>query len=69
MRGLSSCCTHNPRTATSEGAVEQWVGALEEVQYQLYVRQMIDRSMLAAASGRVTSHEQVKKRLAKWLAR
>jgi hypothetical protein len=42
---------------------------LEDVQYQLYVRQKIDRSMLAAASGRVTSHEQVKKRLAKWLAR
>jgi predicted transcriptional regulator len=42
---------------------------LEDVQYQLYVRQKIDRSMLAAASGRVTSHEQVKKRLSKWLAR
>ena len=42
---------------------------LEDVQYQLYVRQKIDRSILAAASGRVTSHEQVKKRLAKWLAR
>ena len=42
---------------------------LEDVQYQLYVRQKIDRSMLAAVSGRVTSHEQVKKRLAKWLAR
>ena len=41
---------------------------LEDVQYQLYVRQKIDRSMLAAASGRVTSHEQVKKRLSKWLA-
>jgi predicted transcriptional regulator len=42
---------------------------LEDVQYQLYVRQKIDRSMQAAASGRVTSHEQVKKRLSKWLAR
>jgi predicted transcriptional regulator len=42
---------------------------LEDVQYQLYVRQKIDRSMLAATSGRVTSHEQVKKRLAQWLAR
>jgi hypothetical protein len=42
---------------------------LEDVQYQLYVRQKIDRSMLAAAAGRVTSHEQVKKRLSKWLAR
>ena len=42
---------------------------LEDVQYQLYVRQKIDSSMLAAASGHVTSHDQVKKRLAKWLAR
>jgi predicted transcriptional regulator len=42
---------------------------LEDVQYQLYVRQKIARSMLAAASGHVTSHEQVKKRLSKWLAR
>jgi predicted transcriptional regulator len=42
---------------------------LEDVQYQLYVRQKIDRSMQAAAAGRVTSHEQVKKRLSKWLAR
>ena len=39
----------------------------EDVQYQLYVRQKIERGMEAAASGRVVSHEQVKKRLAKWL--
>lgn len=42
---------------------------LEDVQYQLYVRQKIERSMQAAATGRVHSHEQVKKRLGKWLAR
>jgi len=42
---------------------------LEDVQYQLYVRQKIQRGMQAAAAGRVQSHEQVKKRLAKWLAR
>jgi predicted transcriptional regulator len=42
---------------------------LEDVQYQLYVRQKVDRSMKAVAAGRVRSHEQVKKRLAKWLAR
>jgi hypothetical protein len=41
----------------------------EDVQYQLYVRQKVERSMQAAADGRVHSHEQVKKRLAKWLAR
>jgi hypothetical protein len=42
---------------------------LEDVQYQLYVRQKVQRSMEAAAGGRVLSHEQVKKRLSKWLAR
>ncbi len=42
---------------------------LEDVQYQLYVRQKVDRSMKAVAAGRVHSHEQVKKHLAKWLAR
>ena len=42
---------------------------LEDVQYELYVRQKIERSMEAAAAGRVHSHEQVKKHLSKWLAR
>jgi predicted transcriptional regulator len=42
---------------------------LEDVQYQLYVRQKVERSMQAAAAGRVLSHGQVKKRLAKWLAK
>ncbi len=41
---------------------------LEDVQYQLYVRQKIQHSMEAAAMGRVHTHEQVKKRLSKWLA-
>jgi predicted transcriptional regulator len=42
---------------------------LEEVQYELYVRQKVERSVEAAAAGHVHSHEQVRKRLAKWLAR
>ena len=42
---------------------------LEDVQYQIYVRQKIERSMQAAAAGRVHSHEQVKKHLSKWLAK
>jgi predicted transcriptional regulator len=41
----------------------------EDVQYELYVRRKIERGLEAAASGRVVSHAQVKKRLAKWLAR
>jgi len=42
---------------------------IEDVQYQPYVRQKVERSMQAAGAGRVQSHGQVKKRLAKWLAR
>ena len=42
---------------------------LEDVQYQLYVRQKVERSLAAAEVGRVHSHEQVKRRLAKWLER
>ena len=42
---------------------------IEDVQYQLYVRQKVQRSMEAVAAGRVHSDEQVKKRLSKWLAR
>jgi hypothetical protein len=41
---------------------------LEDVQYQLYVRQKVQRSMEAAALGQVHPHAQVKKRLSKWLA-
>jgi predicted transcriptional regulator len=41
---------------------------IEDIQYQLYIRQKVERSMQAAAAGRVQSHEQVKKRLSKWLA-
>ena len=42
---------------------------LEDVQYQLYVRQKVERSVQAASAGKVHSHDQVKKRLSKWLAR
>ena len=41
----------------------------EDVQYQLYARQKIERGLEAAEAGRVVSHAQVKKRLAKWLGR
>ena len=42
---------------------------LEDVQYELYVRQKVQHGMSAASAGRVQTQEQVKKRLAKWLAR
>jgi predicted transcriptional regulator len=42
---------------------------LEDVQYQLYLRQKLDRSRQAAEEGRLVPHEEVKDRLSKWLAR
>ena len=42
---------------------------LEDVQYQLYLRQRLEKSRAAAAQGRVVPHEEVKKRLSKWLAK
>jgi len=42
---------------------------LEDVQYQLYLRQGLEKSRAAAAQGRVVPHEEVKKRLSKWLAK
>ena len=38
--------------------------SLEDVQYQLYVRQKVERSMLAAVSGRVTKQASVTDELA-----
>ena len=43
--------------------------SLEDVQYQLYIRQKLDRSRQAAAEGRVVSHSEVKERLSKWVGR
>jgi len=43
--------------------------SLEDIQYQLYLRQKLERSRAAAAAGRIVPHEQVKKRLSKWLAK
>ena len=42
---------------------------LEDVQYQLYLRQKLEKSRKAAAENRVMPHREVKKRLSKWLER
>ncbi len=42
---------------------------LEDIQYQLYLRQKLERSLQATAEGRTKTHAEVKKRLAKWLAK
>lgn len=40
----------------------------EDVMYALYVKDKIDRGLADADAGRVISHEEAKRRLAKWLA-
>jgi predicted transcriptional regulator len=40
---------------------------LEEIQYQLYLRQKLEKSRAAAAEGRLVPHDEVKRRLSKWL--
>jgi predicted transcriptional regulator len=42
---------------------------LEDVQYHLYLRQKLEKSRRAAAEGRLVPHEEVKRRLSKWLGK
>jgi len=41
---------------------------LEDIQYQLYVLQKIEKSLKNADEGRVISQEEMEQRFAKWLA-
>jgi predicted transcriptional regulator len=43
--------------------------SLEDIQYRLYLRQKLERSLKAAAEGRTRTHAEVKKRLGNWLAK
>lgn len=40
---------------------------LEDIQYQIYVRQKIDRGLKDLARGRTVSQTEVERRMAKWL--
>jgi predicted transcriptional regulator len=41
--------------------------SLEDIMYELYVRQRIDRGLRELAAGRTVSHAEVKRSVAKWL--
>jgi predicted transcriptional regulator len=41
---------------------------LEEIQYRIYVRQKIDRGLKDLDEGRTITHEEMKARVARWLA-
>ena len=43
--------------------------SLEDIQYHIYVRQKIQQGLDDVAAGRVVSHEEVQRRLEKWLTR
>lgn len=40
---------------------------LEDIQYHIYVRQKVQKSLKEASEGKVISQEEVKKRMSKWL--
>jgi predicted transcriptional regulator len=42
--------------------------SLEDIQYHIFVRQKIELGLADVAAGRVISHEEVQRRLAKWLS-
>jgi predicted transcriptional regulator len=39
----------------------------EDIQYHIYVRAKIEKGLRAARQGQVVMHDEVKKRLKKWL--
>jgi predicted transcriptional regulator len=41
--------------------------SLEDIQYHLYVRQKIQRGLEAAEQGRLIPHEEVVRRMSRWL--
>ena len=41
--------------------------SFEDIQYHIYVRQKIEQGLADAEAGRVIPHEEVVRRLAKWL--
>lgn len=43
--------------------------SVEDIQYELYVRQAIREGEQAADDGRVVPHEQVMREMAKWLGK
>ena len=43
--------------------------SLEDIQYHIYVRQKIEQGLADVEAGRVISHEEVQRRLAKWRAK
>jgi predicted transcriptional regulator len=60
---------------TAKEQVQQLLSALpedatlEDIQYHIYVRQKIEQGLADVEAGRVVSHAEVQRRLAKWLSK
>jgi len=59
--------------ATAKDEVRQMLDDLpedasyEDIQYRIYVRQKIEKSLAEVERGEIVSHEEARKRLARWL--
>jgi predicted transcriptional regulator len=64
-----------PMSATTKQQVQEVLDqlpddcTLEDVQYELYVIQKVQRGLQAVERGDVVTHEEAKKRLERWLTR
>jgi predicted transcriptional regulator len=60
-------------TATVKESTQQIIAELsddvtwDEIQYRLYLQEMIDEAEAEVVAGKVVSHEEVEESLAKWL--
>jgi predicted transcriptional regulator len=43
--------------------------SLEQIQYHIYVKQKVERSLAAADRGEILSQDEVEARMAKWLGK
>jgi predicted transcriptional regulator len=43
--------------------------SFEDIQYHIYVREKIERGLKDVEEGRVLSHEEVERRMSKWLGK
>ena len=75
--GVEDCIARSRITAmeTAKQQVEKILAtlpedsSLEDIQYHLYVRQKIEQGLADADAGKVLSHAEVERRLAKWLTK
>ena len=64
---------YNKRVATAKEEIRRFIDTLpddatwEDVQYSIYVRERIERGRRETAEGQVLDHDEVERRMQKWL--